>query len=410
LDKEQAVENESFWTNVLAASREQINQAQNPPDLSIQSGGLVGYFIEHLHALAEPSPNALVAGNYYSRALNYLGAEVQRAGDLDKAAGLFSAAADLNTNNIAAVRNLAFNKLLRSGSSSTGNLRAVTADDFGKYRNWNEVMTANGPFDETSFCFDNGFWLMNAGLLHQAAVAFDRVRHFAPDNLAARLFLAQIYLMFRQPDPALEVLHDPLTRPFHFGLTEYNSTELNILAATADFQKHENAAAAELLQTEMNRHPDNEMLMLVSAQTFNRAGLYKDALQAIDRKLARTPGDLTWVYGKGMVCLQAGDYDGAVAALTQFLNSQTNNPDALFNRAVAYYHSDQLDRARADFQTLQSMYTNNFQVAYGLGEIAWKEHQTNDAMRNYRIYLANAPTNSAELNEVRQKVTQLDGK
>jgi hypothetical protein len=77
---------------------------------------------------------------------------------------------------------------------------------------------------------------------------------------------------------------------------------------------------------------------------------------------------------------------------------------------VAYLQSDRLDLSRADYRQLQSAYTNEFKIAYGLGEIATRQHDTNEAIRNYRLYLANAPTNSAEFKAVRERLTQLGGK
>jgi len=76
------------------------------------------------------------------------------------------------------------------------------------------------------------------------------------------------------------------------------------------------------------------------------------------------------------------------------LATQTNNPSVLFNRALACLDSGKLEAARADFKTLQLSLTNSFQVAYGLGEIAWRQHDTNEAVRNYEIYLASAKTNT----------------
>ena len=402
-------ENEAFWTQVLSSSRPTIERALNPLDLR-NSGGLIGWLMLHLHIAPESNPNAVLAGTYYSRSLNFIGVQVQRAGDLEPAANLFNDAGALNANNVVANINLAFNKNLRAGTPSVVDLSRATSDQFGQYHDWNEVMAANGPFDETSFCFEYGASLMQSHWLRQAAAEFNRVRQLAPDNLATRLFLASIYLANHHPDQALEVLHDPLTRPFRFALTEFNSTDLNVLAATAHFQKQEAAAGAALLESEMSRHPDDETLMLVSAEVFNRAGLYTNALRAIDRKLARSPNDPVWLYGKGRVSAQIGAYDAAVTALSRFLEIETNHPDALFRRAVAYLQTDRLDAARADFRQLQAAYTNDFQVAYGLGEIAWRQRQTNEALRNYRIYLANAPTNAAELKTAREHVTQLGGK
>ena len=64
---------------------------------------------------------------------------------------------------------------------------------------------------------------------------------------------------------------------------------------------------------------------------------------------------------------------------------------------------------RADYGQLQTTYTNAFQIAYGLGDIAVRQHNTNEAVRNFKIYLANAPTNSAEFKTVRERLDQLRG-
>jgi tetratricopeptide (TPR) repeat protein len=408
LDKNLMAENESFWARVLDSTRPAIETALNPPDITMPND-IFGWFMMHLHPHAEANPNALLAGEIYSRSLNYLGVQVQRAGELNSAADLFTNAVALNPRNVVAGVNLGFNRTLRDHRPTGVNLSRITADQFGESHNWDEVLSANGPYDETSFCFDTGTMLMQGGLMRQAAVPFNRVRQLAPDNLAARLYLAQIYIYSRLPDKAMEELHDPLTTPARFALNEYNATELNVLAAAAHFQRNENADGAALLESEIARHPDDETLMLVSAQSFNMRGMYTNALHVINRKLARVPDDPQWLYGKGIVCLQLHDYAGAVTALSRIIELQTNNPDALFNRGFAYYQSDRLNDARADFLQLQAAYTNSFQVAFGLGEIARRQHETNEAIRNYRIYLANAPTNYVEIKSVREHLVQLGG-
>ena len=85
------------------------------------------------------------------------------------------------------------------------------------------------------------------------------------------------------------------------------------------------------------------------------------------------------------------------------------NSLARFNRAIACLDSGKFDAARADFKTLQQSFTNSFQVAYGLGEIAWRQHDTNEAIRNYKLYLANANTNTAEATNVIQRLRELKG-
>jgi TolA-binding protein len=93
--------------------------------------------------------------------------------------------------------------------------------------------------------------------------------------------------------------------------------------------------------------------------------------------------------------------------LTHLLAIQNNNNDARFNRAVAYLQSDRLDAARADYETLQQSYTNSLQVAYGLGEIAYRKHETNEAVRNYEIYLTYANPNTAEATNIVERLKLL---
>jgi len=90
------------------------------------------------------------------------------------------------------------------------------------------------------FCFVEGINLAaQNGFFRQAATVLGRVRELAPDNLAARLWLGQIYVLSRQPDRALEALREPLEQPEKFSLAKTNLTDLNIIAATAYFQKND---------------------------------------------------------------------------------------------------------------------------------------------------------------------------
>ena len=401
-------DNDAFWQQVIQSGAPAVRTAVHPPDLAREKS-LIGWFMAHLHVKPEGNPTALAVGEYYSKSLDALGVQVQRAGDLKKAATYFNAAQELNTNNVVAALNLEFNKNLRLGTPTTVDLSRVAADQFGKYTSWNEVIGANGPFDETSFCFGVGCWMLQGRLTRQAAVEFDRVRELAPNNLAARLFLGQIYLVNHNPDLALEALHDPMTHPFRFALTDFNSTELNELVASIYFAKRQNAEGVALLETEMSRHPDDEQLLLVAARTFNVLGLHTNALNVINRKLSHTPNDPDWLFGKGMASLQAGANDEAVTVLSKYLETRTN-PAALYDRGLAYFRGGHLDESRADFLRLQNTHTNNPQLAFCLGEIAWRQHQTNEVIRNYRIFLTTTSTNGADHKMVSQRMTDLGAK
>ena len=408
LDKNRVAENEKFWSHVVETVRPGIKTALKKPDPIVHKN-FPQWLIMRLHALPTASAEAIFTGMFYSRSLNDWGVQLQRAGELDPAAARFTAAKELNPDNVIADINLAFNQTLRAGTPMEVDLSHVNADQFGKYRNWNSVLNANGPFDEISFNFTTGFQFMQNGLFRQAAQEFTRVRQLVPDNLDARLELAQIYLFNHLPDRALEALHDPLTRPVRFGLNENNSTGLNILAAAIHFQKNEADDGGRLLDLEVARHPDDDTLRTAATQAYFMRGLYTNALRIINGKLARSPDDLQWLFGKGYACIQTGDFESAIAAMTRVLTIQTNDAAARFNRALAYLNVGQLDSARADYGQLQTTYTNAYQVAYGLGDIAARQHHTNEAVRNFKLYLANAPTNTPEFKTVRERLEQLRG-
>jgi len=406
-DKNQIAANQVFWDRVEPRTFSPIERAVTPPDPNAPRdwGQQV---LDRFHVPREQNPNAIVAGTYYSRSLNYWGVQLQRSGDLTHAAGYFSQAMAVNPDNFVAQINLDFNESLRAGKSVPLDLSKTTTDQFGRFHSWQEVLNANGPFDEPSFCLVAGINMVTGnGFFRQAVAAFTRVRELVPDNLAARLWLGQIYVKSSLPDLALEALHDPLEQPEKFSLAKTNETQLNVIAAAAHFQKNEFTRGAGLLETEIALHPADDELLTAVVQAYVAHGLFTNALDLINRKLRQSPDDPSLLFSKGYVSIQLKDYDDAIAAFNRVLAVQTNNSSVLFNRALAYLDSDRLDAARADYKTLQQTYTNSIQIAYGLGEIARRQHETNEAIRNYELYLANANTNTDEARSVAARLREL---
>ncbi len=406
-DKNLIAANETFWSQAEVTAFAPILRAVTPSEPKApKSPG--EKLLDRFHVAREPNPNATVAGDFYSRSLDFWGVQQQRAGDLTNAAAYFEMAQQLNPDNVVAGINLDFNQSLQAGQSVPIDLTKATADQLGKYRSWSDVVNENGPFDEPTFCFRSAVLLASEnGLFRQAVELFERVRQLVPDNLAVRLWLAQCYLTSRLPDRALDALREPMDQPEKFSLTATNSTQLNILAAYAYLQKDNSTRGVELFETEISRQPTNDALLVTAVKVYLRRGLFTNAMAIIDRKLQAAPEDPTWLFGKGYASIQTKAYDDAITALTHLLAIQTNNYDALFNRAVAYLQSGRLDAARDDYEKLGQSFTNSFQVAYGLGEIAWRKHETNEAIKNYEAYLATANTNTAEAANIVERLKSL---
>ena len=402
-------ENEAFWSRAQAAFPPIIAE-ETPRDMFASRHELGQRLMARLHITPEPNYNAKLAGQYYSRCLNFWGVQAQRAHALEPAAAHFETAQKLNPDNVVAGVNLGFNQDLRAGRPVVLNLDKTDIDQWGQYRSWEEIVTANGPFDEPSFCFVDGSIFLQASLLCQAIAAYERVRQFLPDNLPTLVSLGELYVFSHRPALALDALREPLAHPERFGLNETNSTEVNIEASAAYMQQTNRALGIRLLEREIDHHPDNSDLLTAAAQLYISQGLLTNALRVIQLKLALTPDDPVWLFGQGNTRLRLKQYPEAIASLTRVLNLQPENDDARFYRAVASLNTGDLPSARGDYQLLQQSHPNSFQVAYGLGEIAWRQHDTNGAVQNYSVYLANAPTNSAEFQLIRQRLAGLTGK
>jgi tetratricopeptide (TPR) repeat protein len=408
-EKNQIAVNQAFWARVETQAFASIKRAVTPPDPNA-SRSWGQRMLDGFHVPREQNQNAILAGTFYSRSLNFWGVQLQRAGDLTNAATCFAMAKEVNPDNFVAQINLRFNQSLRAGISVPLDMSKTTSDQFGKYRNWNQVLNVNGPFDEPSFCLVEGIALAtDNNFFRQAVAPLTRVREFEPDNLIARLWLGQIYAMSRLPDRALDALRDPLEHPERFSLAKTNKTRLNVTAAAAYFQKDDLAQGMQLLETEIALHPTDDALLTTVVQAYLVHGLFTNALNIVDHKLRLTPNDPVWLFNRGYISIQSKAYDDAVDAFTRVLAIQTTNVSARFNRALACMESGKLDAARADYNTLQQSFTNSFQVAYGLGEIAWRQHETNEAIRNYKLYLANANTNTTEATNVIQRLRELNG-
>jgi len=405
-DEDEIAENEAFWARAELQTFPPIERANAVPKPGEpQSWGeqILGW----LRAPPERDFNTLLAGNFYSRSLDYWGVELQRSGNLVMAAEHFKTAQKLYPDNVVAKINLEFNQSLQKGEPVPLDLAKTSLDQFGPYNTWSKILEVGGPFDEPSFCFQNGLVWARNGYFRQALAMFARVCQLEPDSLPAHLWLAQLCDFNSLPDQALKVVQDVRRQPAKFQLDPPNELQFSVIEAAAYFQKAELSQGTRALETEISRNPTNDAFLATATQFFMAKGLFTNALKVIDSRLRAEPDTANWLFNKGLVCLQLKNYDQAIDALTRLLSLQGDNPTARFNRAIAYLGNGNLEKARADYEELSRTFTNSFRINYGLGEIAWRQHRTNDAIRYYQLYLANANTNTAEATNIVQRLRKL---
>jgi tetratricopeptide (TPR) repeat protein len=368
-------------------------------------------FAARLRLKTEPNRDASVIARFYSRALDYWAVQLQKRGDLEKAAAHFEQALELNPANVAAEVSLQCNKNLRANKPAAVPLSKSVTESFGPYRNWNTVVGENGPFDEPNFCYEQGQVFVQGKLFKQAMQQFTRVTELDRTHLPVRLWLAQLYIMSRRPEEALQLVTEIRKNENIFRVDRTNVTELMFAEGSAHLA-NKNPAAAQLAVTKaLNKfETDKELLphlLDTASQMYLNFGYFSNALPIIDRQLQLAPENTRALVNKGFVCLQLHAYEEAIPPLTLVLKLQTNNYSALLNRAIAYLRVNQLDSARQDYQTLQKAAPSAYPVYYGLAEIAYLKKDTNAAIQNYELYLSNGSSNPEEIKLVNQRLAEL---
>lgn len=402
-DRSLIAENESFWAQAQSNGLKTVEKSLDTSALDFGQ-----QFLEQLDVPRGENYTAQFVGAQCSRSLDFWGVELQRGNDLARAARCFQSALKLNPDNFVAQINLDFNQKIRAGQKPPLDFTQTTSDHFGKFSSLVQAITECGPFDEPAFCFVYGQALAQDNhFFRQAVEPLERVRYYHPEFLPADIWLARIYALNHLPDLALEAMRAPMARP-DFMASDTGVTELDLLTAAAYFQKNEVPQGVRLLQTVISNNPTNNTLLTTVERVYLSRGLLTDALALADQKLKTSPRDLNWLLTKGYIYNQQKNYHGAIAMLEPVLAAQTNNVDALYQLANAYYGNGNFDVARQDYLRLQQTYTNSVQLAHNLGDIAWQQRDTNEAIRNYRIYLFHAPTNAPDYKVVSGRLSQLE--
>jgi tetratricopeptide (TPR) repeat protein len=410
-------ENETFWKQADAEALKDLVSMGAAPEPG-RPKTIREKIFKALHLSHEENGQIAVLERYYSRSRNYWGVQKQAAGSLVDAQKHFQRALELNPDNIVASVNLKCNDVLQKGEHPPVRDPQVVMDEFGRYSRWDELMNENGPYDEPTFTYAWGLQLADPGngMIRQAIEQFQRVTALAPSFISSRLWLGHLYILKGHPDDALKVIEDIRARPDLLAATSL--PELVQVEASALLEKTNLPAAEKIVNNALKQHPDDQELLSTAVLVYMNHAYYTNALPLLEQQLSTHPDDLVLLMQKGVANLQSDHFDEAIQALNRVMTLETNLSDthitALRNRAIAYLRANRLEEAKKDYETLQRLYPTDRRMNYGLGEIAYKQRDTNAALRNYNLYLTNAenpfimpPANSNEVRGVKAKVQEL---
>jgi len=407
LTQAQIEENEAFWTKAEHEEIDPLLAAILPPDPT-RKFGLVDGLIARAHLTLPPNREAVALGVLYSKSLSYWGVEMQKAGQLAQAAVHFDRAKHLNPNNRAAEINLDVNSSLSAGPAAARRSAIKVEDEFGPdIRNWDDALVVNGPYDEPNFCFQLGMAFLRGGNYRQGAAEFARAKDLEPGNLPARLWLGQLYVANHLADAALDLTEEIHSSPDRFALGRTNQIPLLMVETSAHLAKNDVPGAQAVVQRVVAKYPGDDEILSAATKVFITYGRYSNALQTVEQQLKIAPENPNALLSKGFVCIQLNEFDQAIPPLSKVISLQSTNYSALLSRAIAYLRSEQWDPARRDYEVLQKAFPTSYQIYFGLGEIAYRQKDTNAAVRNYQLYLANSPTNTPEFQSVKKRLQDL---
>ena len=349
----------------------------------------------------------LAAG--YSRSLNFLGVEFQKAGDIDKAAQYFALALDFNPDNASAFVNQDYNKLLKEGKResrepSEGAVRRLSLYGW----NWDSILGVNGPVDEPGSLFVLARRFANGRNFSQCAQFLTRSIELAPDYLEPRLALPGVLVSAGYPDEALKVVAS--TRELMSSRPTATAEKLTLIEAEAwaYARKNDLATAEKLLRDAIAQYPLRPSPYVTLAEIYRINGRHTDAVELLNRQLELQPDNADALVHSGAMRIELLKFDDAIPFFDRALKLQPQNPMALMNRAIAQLRSGKLDGAQQDYEMLERILPRPPQsVYYGLGEIAAQKKQYSDAIKYYDQYLKVAPISAPETDTIRKKVEKL---
>jgi tetratricopeptide (TPR) repeat protein len=347
-------------------------------------------------------------GAVSSRALDYWGVQMRRAGRPAEAATWFQRAIELNPDNLAARINLEYHQRCQQGDCARLNAPAIRrqfATLFGQGEHWGEVLIRDGPVDEPTFLFRSGRVLLATGNSRQAAGDFARSAELAPEWPAPKIWLAQSCLELQNFESVLELTEAvQAANPPEAGTPLAQLLYCRTMALRGLGRTNEATACIEGF---LGRYRTNSEVLSTAADLYGQGGQYEQQLSLLEQLLERDPARSELLMKRGIAELKLSQYETAIGTLTKALSLTPSDGDARLSRAVAYLGTDQLDAARGDYEALLGKPETSGDALFGLGTIAWRQQNTNSAIQFYQQYLSNAIPRSPQYALAAERLEQL---
>lgn len=383
--------------------------AIEPPPLGTnETARVVGYwqsrragFEATAEAAAGGSLSALWAAQFYSRAANTQGVDLQRSGQAGAATLLFEMARQLDTNNLPAQANLTVNRALLQGRPIPEAARKGLNDIPPEL-----LFSLYGPTDEPNALTALGSAAMRSTpmLLRSAAIYFLRARQLDPGQTMAWLGFIAASVNAQEFQLAIDTSESLRKRG---GLTKSQSLALlrmesHAMMARADFQ-----GAERLVTSARQSLPEEPEPVAILSELYLNQSRTNDALSAAAEWVRMAPADHAAHFRHGIALMKAGRFQEAVAEFDKSLAAAPDDESSRANRAISRLQLNRLEDAWDDFTRLEKLHPDSPLYQYGLGETAFRQTNFAAAAEHFSKYLKTANKRAAEYEEVAEKLKRM---
>jgi tetratricopeptide (TPR) repeat protein len=146
------------------------------------------------------------------------------------------------------------------------------------------------------------------------------------------------------------------------------------------------------------------VVILGAADFLGTVGCHNDERKCYELLLQSDPKRLEWIILKGHAELRAGQPALAIATLTQALALEPTSVSARLFRAVALLQTGKLEDARRDYEVVLNNPASAPSALFGLGDIAWRERDTNAMNSYYQAFLTNNVATSPQAALINQRL------
>ena len=394
---------EKFW-DAASPELEAIQQAVSPTLSALTPLPRKIYSAFHFQPVV-PTQSRLLA-EWYAVALDDWGVRLQRAGQLTMARKRFEQAQSLNGKNSAVLVNLQCNTNLVAGHKL--NLAGVDAlaSQLGSFQHLNRLSAQFGAVDEPSFCYLLGNALQGIGLPRQAMQQFMRAAALAPDILAPKIALAELYTRYGFENEAREIIDQVRSNLSSLPDKSNLDVGLSLLEANSWLSQANSAQASSVLQSVLKAHPDDTHIADLILRAYLASGNYTNALKIVNWQVANNPNDIAGLVNQGGIYARLGEFTNALSILDHAL-ALSDVPATRIARAIARTEAGQYSAAEADFLELKKTGTNNLAVYYGLAEIARCKYDNQAAIEYFERCLAELPPEDSQRDRISDRIKAL---